>query len=370
MERNNRIIVVDDQQDLCDQLAKLLLRSGKKNETLSLVQQMRAKLLGATVESDEAEMQSDEQSYIVDTALQGEQAFEMIKKANLAGVPYAVAFIDMRMPPGWDGMKTAKCIREIDKDIEIVIMTAYADHDQKQIADTVGTPEKLLYIKKPFQAEEIYQLALSLTSKWSLESAEKRRKKWLEVLLKGICKLKSYAISDRDGVYSATLKSIVDFTESKGGFILRKDFDKSEWCIQSIISIPRDNVEAFLKENAEKLNDCSTIRRLADKYLLPMKKDKFFAIAVVSEEKNYNDPEWYKLMCLYIMAVVEELSWREQFTGQIEKEKKAAIADMRNKILDNAKKISETVSADSLATDQIELIRNLSKSIIDTIEIK
>lgn len=370
MDRNTRIIVVDDQQDLCDQLAKLLLRSGKKNETLSLVQQMRAKLLGSSADSEESDAQPDELSYIVDTALQGEQAFEMVKKANLAGTPYAVAFIDMRMPPGWDGMKTAKYIREIDKDIEIVIMTAYADHDQKQIADTVGTPEKLLYIKKPFQAEEIYQLALSLTSKWSLESAEKRRKRWLEVLLKGICKLKSYPVSDRDGVYSATLKSIVDFTDSKGGFILRKDFEKSEWCIQSVASVSKDDVESFLKENADKLNDCSTIRHSANKYLLPMKKDRFFAIAVVIEEKTYNDPEWYKLMCLYIMAVVEELSWREQFNAQIEKEKKAALADIRTKILDSAKKISETAAAASLSTEQIELIKNLSRSIIDTVEVK
>ena len=78
MERNRRILVVDDQQDLREQLAKLLLRSGKKNETMSLVQQMRSKLLGETAEifSDAAE--GDDQSYVVDTAGQGEIAFATI----------------------------------------------------------------------------------------------------------------------------------------------------------------------------------------------------------------------------------------------------------------------------------------------------
>ena len=109
MERNTRIIVVDDQQDLCDQLAKLLLRSGRKNETLSLVQQMRAKLLGNTSESDDdSDGALEETGYIVDTANQGEIAFEMVKKSNMSEAPYALAFIDMRMPPGWDGSRRRK----------------------------------------------------------------------------------------------------------------------------------------------------------------------------------------------------------------------------------------------------------------------
>lgn len=207
MERNRRILVVDDQQDLREQLAKLLLRSGKKNETMSLVQQMRSKLLGETAEifSDAAE--GDDQSYVVDTAGQGEIAFEMVRKANEKDEPYALMFLDMRMPPGWDGLKTAKAIRDADRNIEIVIMTAYADHDQKQIADTVGTPEKLLYIKKPFQAEEIYQLALALTTKWSLELSEKQRRTWLEVLLRGMCKIKSPSIAESGSIYPQTFSS-------------------------------------------------------------------------------------------------------------------------------------------------------------------
>ena len=59
---------------------------------------------------------------------------------------------------GWDGLETATKVREVDKNIEIVIMTAYADHDQAQIAEQVGMPEKLLYIKKPFGKKEVSTL--------------------------------------------------------------------------------------------------------------------------------------------------------------------------------------------------------------------
>jgi len=78
----------------------------------------------------------------------------------------------MRMP-GWDGLKTASEIRKIDKNIEIIIVTAYSDKNRDEILESVGTPEKLLYLKKPFDREEIMQLVLSLTLKWSLEQEVK-----------------------------------------------------------------------------------------------------------------------------------------------------------------------------------------------------
>ena len=362
MERNTRIIVVDDQQDLCDQLAKLLLRSGRKNETLSLVQQMRAKLLGNTSESDDdSDGALEETGYIVDTANQGETAFEMVKKSNMSEAPYALAFIDMRMPPGWDGLKTAKSIREIDKEIEIVIMTAYADHDQKQIAETVGSPEKLLYIKKPFQAEEIYQLALSLTSKWSLESAEKNRRKWLEILLKAICKLKSYSLNENELVYQSTLKSLIEFTEAKSGFILKKyDF---AWKIETISGMEKTDVEKFIAEGEIKLDECTTIKHRGNKYLLPMKKGGFFVIAVVQDEKTHPDPEWYKLLCLYIMAVVEELSWRDIIKIQFQNNGADAITQISNSIRPLAEEIAKAAEKDG--SGKLQDIILAAKKIVD-----
>ena len=97
MEKNTRILVVDDQKDLRYQLAKLLENADKKSETVSLVKQMRERLLGSKDDdSDKSSSSSKEEvTYIVDTAGQGQEALEMVKKANENGKPYALMFLDM-----------------------------------------------------------------------------------------------------------------------------------------------------------------------------------------------------------------------------------------------------------------------------------
>ncbi len=336
MERNRRILVVDDQQDLREQLAKLLLRSGKKNETISLVQHMRSKLLGETAEISDAG-EGDDQSYVVDTAGQGEIAFEMVKKANEKDEPYALMFLDMRMPPGWDGLRTAKSIRDADRNIEIVIMTAYADHDQKQIADTVGTPEKLLYIKKPFQAEEIFQLALALTTKWSLELSEKQRRTWLEVLLRGMCKIKSPSIAESGNIYPQTLKALTDFTESKKGLIASYDECEGGWNIEAVTDGYRKEAEEFVRKNTSYLHESRTTQHFEGKYILPLRKDGFFAVAVLQDVKTKNDPEWYKLLSLLVMTSTEVLSNAVFMTSYIEKERLSVLEVGMNKVSHQSK---------------------------------
>ncbi len=336
MERNRRIIIVDDQQDLREQLAKLLLRSGKKNETLSLVQQMRSKLLGESPDLAE-DASGEDQSYVVDTAEQGEIALEMVKKAMQKEEPYAVMFLDMRMPPGWDGLKTAKAVRDVDKNIEIVIMTAYADHDQKQIADTVGTPEKLLYIKKPFQAEEIYQLALSLTTKWSLELSEKQRRIWLEVLLRGMCKIKSPSINDSGNIYPQTLKSLIDFTEAKKGIIATYDECEGGWKVESVADVPMSEAEEFVRKNTSYLHESRTTQHFDGKYVLPLRKDGFFALAVLYDVKTKSDPEWYKLLSLLVMTSTEVLSNTVFMNDYIEKERLSVLGIAMNKVSHQSK---------------------------------
>jgi signal transduction histidine kinase/CheY-like chemotaxis protein len=355
MERNRRILVVDDQQDLREQLARLLLRSGKKNETISLVQQMRSKLLGETAEISD-DVASDDESYVVDTAGQGEIAFEMVKKANEKDEPYALMFLDMRMPPGWDGLKTAKAIRDADRNIEIVIMTAYADHDQKQIAETVGTPEKLLYIKKPFQAEEIYQLALALTTKWSLELSEKQRRTWLEVLLRGMCKIKSPSIAESGNIYIQTLKALTDFTESKKGLIAAYDECEGGWNIEAVTENYRKEAEEFVRKNISYLHESRTTQHFDGKYILPLRKDGFFAVAVLQDVKTKNDPEWYKLLSLLVMTSTEVLSNSVFMSDYIEKERLSVLGVAMNKVSRQSKNmLNQILGYASMIKDSSDL---------------
>jgi len=116
-------------------------------------------------------------------ASQGEQAVSLVREAAERGAPFKVAFIDIRMPPGIDGRETARRIRAIDKDINLVIVTAYSDHSVTDIAMSAGPPDKLFYISKPFAAEEIRQMAVALCQRWDHDTGQ------LELLRQKIAEL-------------------------------------------------------------------------------------------------------------------------------------------------------------------------------------
>jgi two-component system, cell cycle sensor histidine kinase and response regulator CckA len=105
----------------------------------------------------------------LDSAYQGQQGLELVKKALAEGRPYAMAFVDVRMPPGWDGVETIARIWEVDPKLQIVVCTAYADYSWAEMRAKVGQPDNLLVLKKPFDNIEVQQLAHALTKKWLLD---------------------------------------------------------------------------------------------------------------------------------------------------------------------------------------------------------
>lgn len=366
MKKNRKIIVVDDQQDLREQLAKLLRKAGKKDGSNSLVEQMRKRLLGNKEKSKEESKEEgkgfpeDTTLYIVDTAGQGEEALDMIVEANKNNDPYSVMFLDMRMPPGWDGLKTAIKVREIDRNIEIVIMTAYADYDQAKIVEQVGMPEKLLYIKKPFQAEEIYQLALSLTEKYSLEHTAKERKKWLEALLRGMSRIKSSGVVDTV-IYRAVLQAILNFTRAKSGFIAEySDKKDPEWVHCTTIGTDEKEAKKYLEKHIDTLRESRTTQNINGKYILPLHKEKFFAVAVINDVATSTDPEWYKLLSLLIMTCSEVLNNSYAVEQYIQNKQPEAVGESIKKPIETIKK-----DAESLKKDRAD-IKDLAERIIDT----
>lgn len=108
-------------------------------------------------------------SFEIDSAAQGEAGLQKVQAAQAEGRPYAVAFIDMRMPPGWDGLKTTKMIWQSDAAIQVVLCTAYSDYSLEQINDELGASDRLLLLKKPFDNVEVRQLASALSEKWNLQ---------------------------------------------------------------------------------------------------------------------------------------------------------------------------------------------------------
>ena len=79
-----------------------------------------------------------------------------------------MAFVDVRMPPGWDGVETIARIWEVDPELQIVVCTAYSDYSWEEMRAKVGQPDSLLVLKKPFDNIEVQQLAHALTKKWLL----------------------------------------------------------------------------------------------------------------------------------------------------------------------------------------------------------
>ncbi len=119
--------------------------------------------------------------YRFDYVSQGEDAVARIKAAQEAGDPYATLFLDMRMPPGIDGLETARRVRELDTAINIVVVTGYSDHNPQKIAKVAGPLDKLYYLSKPFRTADVQQLAQSLSSKWRLESDLRAANQQLEL---------------------------------------------------------------------------------------------------------------------------------------------------------------------------------------------
>lgn len=108
-------------------------------------------------------------SYDLTLCRQAEQAVQAVAAANREGRPFAVAFLDVHMPPGKDGVWAAEQIRAVDPDIGIVIVTGYSDISSQDIARRIPPPDKLFYVQKPFHPQELIQFALALSTKWVAE---------------------------------------------------------------------------------------------------------------------------------------------------------------------------------------------------------
>jgi len=119
-------------------------------------------------------------TFDVDSAMQGRDGVELARRALIEGRPYSVAFVDMRMPPGWDGLETIENLWKVDPEIQIVVCSAYSDYDWMELLARLGHSDKLIVIKKPFEPIEILQSASALSQKWQNARALKRHVEGLE----------------------------------------------------------------------------------------------------------------------------------------------------------------------------------------------
>ncbi|MDE2138756.1 MAG: EAL domain-containing protein, partial [Gammaproteobacteria bacterium] len=122
-------------------------------------------------------------TFDVDSAMQGRDGVELAREALAEGRPYSVAFVDMRMPPGWDGLETIEHLWGIDPDIQVVVCSAYTDYDWLELLSRLGHSDKLIVVKKPFEPIEILQCASALSRKWANARALKQHVESLELVV-------------------------------------------------------------------------------------------------------------------------------------------------------------------------------------------
>jgi CheY-like chemotaxis protein len=153
-----RVLVIDDDPNILETCRFIL---GDEDQSAKQDLQMMASALFDSVEEVKEEMVNN---FEVTTVNQGLLALEEASNAINGGQPYQIATIDMRMPPGINGLETAKRLIEIDSSIEIVIVTAYSDTSRMSMAKELGDGRFLL-LKKPFDPDELTQIVQFLANR-------------------------------------------------------------------------------------------------------------------------------------------------------------------------------------------------------------
>lgn len=153
-----RVLIIDDTPAIHDDFRKILAPEPDQSGALS---ELEAAFFGDSVQG------RPRTGFAISSASKGQEGLALAEQALEEGRPYTIAFVNMRMPSGWDGVETAARLRKADADLQIVICSAYTDCTWERLAAEIeGNPP--LLVKKPFDAREVLQLAETLHQKWNL----------------------------------------------------------------------------------------------------------------------------------------------------------------------------------------------------------
>jgi len=193
IEKNLRILVIDDNRAIHEDFRKILSHDDREAHALAAAE--------ANLFDEVAPVRRPAACFELDSAYQGQEGLALVTKALAEGRPYAMVFVDVRMPPGWDGIQTVEKIWEVYPDVQVVICTAYSDYSWDQMINKLGYSDRLLILKKPFDTVEVLQLSTALTEKWRLLQQSRTRLEDLE----GMVKLRTGELESTLAQLTATL---------------------------------------------------------------------------------------------------------------------------------------------------------------------
>ncbi len=172
-----RILIIDDNPSIHEDYQKILVGQSDSMEIDAEMSEFFGESLPPEPKSQSL------QTLQVASAFQGQEGVDMVSAAISQGNPFAMAFVDMRMPPGWDGLKTIEEVWKVAPDLQVVICTAYSDNTWEEVSQRLGQKDNLLILKKPFDSVEVFQLAVALTEKWDLAKKARLTQQELEQLV-------------------------------------------------------------------------------------------------------------------------------------------------------------------------------------------
>jgi diguanylate cyclase (GGDEF)-like protein len=250
----SRVLIIDDNEAIHADFRKIL---GPEPSGSGRLAGAKAALFGLPDERGPARV-----AFELSSALQGQAGLAMVKESLAANNPFAVAFVDMRMPPGWDGLETIRHLWGADPALQVVICSAYSDHSWEEISSTLGLTDRLLILKKPFDPVEVSQLAVALSEKWRLSKQATLKLEELEKLVEQRTSALSHmAMHDKltglpnRFMLKERLGRIVERSASgKGSFsVCFLDFDRFKIVNDSL---GHDAGDHLLSEIATRLNAC------------------------------------------------------------------------------------------------------------------
>jgi CheY-like chemotaxis protein len=152
-----RILVIDDNPDIHEDFRKVLCQERHASSELEAVEK---RLFGNPPESGSQQLR-----FQIDSAHQGQAGLARLYHALQEGQPYAMAFVDVRMPPGWNGIEVIPRLWVADPSLPVVICTAYSDYTWEEIFERLGSTDHLFILKKPFDRIELLQMAHTLAKR-------------------------------------------------------------------------------------------------------------------------------------------------------------------------------------------------------------
>jgi diguanylate cyclase (GGDEF)-like protein len=171
----HRLLVVDDNVTILEVFRKILIN--ENDDSSEMLDALEASLF----DQPTPQKNTTPQRFTVDCLQDGETACQKATIACSDGQSYSVAFVDMRMPGGWDGLQTIQKLWEVDPQMHIVICTAFSDYSWDEITEKLGLSDQLLILRKPFEKIEVLQLATALSQKWMLHRKQQTAMEDLEL---------------------------------------------------------------------------------------------------------------------------------------------------------------------------------------------